>query len=260
MYSDLVGLLRYTELIKVLVSRDLKARYKKSILGYAWTWLEPLATMFVFILVFDVILSIKVEHFPIFLLTGLIPWLFFSKSISESVNAVVSNASIIRRLYYPREIFPLVTTLQNAVNMLLSLIILIPIIILYQVMITPKILLLPIPTFFLFLLTFGLALICCSMNVFFRDMSYIVPFVIRLLFYLTPIFYTLEGRIPAQYLDMYMILNPLAAIFLLFRTSLMGYPLPGMKYVILSFAVCVLVFIAGYSLFKKYEDLMVKRI
>jgi len=260
MIQHLLTLFQYNELIKTLVIRDLQVRYKKSILGYAWTWLDPLMTMFVFILVFDIILSIKVEHFPVYLLSGLIPWIFFSNSIGGSLNSVSGNARLIKRVYYPREIFPITITFGNLINMLLSLLVLIPIILIYRIEINFNVLFLPISILFLLFITLGFTLFFSCLNVFFRDISYVVPFVIRLWFYLTPIFYVIEGRIPETYLNIYMILNPLAVILSLFRASLMGYPFPAIKYVCASFLICICILVLGYTFFKKNEDFMVKRI
>ncbi len=260
MIRNLLEIFHYTELIKALVSRDLKVRYKKSILGYAWTWLDPLLTMFTFILVFDIILSIKVENFPVYLLTGLIPWIFFSNSVNGSLNSIIGNAGLIKRVYYPREIFPLTITLGNGINMLLSLVLLVPVILAFGIALTPKILLLPIPTFFLFFFTFGLCLIFSSLNVYLRDVSYIAPSIIRLWFYLTPIFYVIETHIPERYFDIYMIVNPLAVILSLFRASLMGYAFPNLKHVITGFTASILMFIMGYQFFKRNEDFVIKRL
>jgi ABC-2 type transport system permease protein len=260
MLRDLQDIFRYNELIKILVERDLKARYKNSILGYAWTWLDPLMTMFIFILVFDILLKIKVEHFPVYLLSGLIPWTFFSSSVSGSVNSITGNTGLIKRVYYPREIFPLTLALSNGINMVLSLLVLIPVILAFGLSVTSNILLLPIPILFLFFLAFGLSLVFSCLNVFFRDISYIAPFIIRLWFYLTPIFYVIEGRIPARYHDIYMMLNPLAVILSIFRASLMGYSPPAIKHIVVGFLTCIVTFFVGYSIFKKNEDLMVKRI
>ena len=250
----------YTELIKVLVERDLKIRYKKSVLGYAWTWLDPLMTMLIFIFVFGFILSIKVENFPVFLLTGLVPWTFFSNTANGSVNTITGNSGLIKRVYYPREIYPLTLALSNFINMLLSLLVLIPVVLIFRIPLTPKLLLLPLPMLFIFIISYGFALIFSCINVFLRDISYIVPFGIRLMFYLTPIFYAPEKRMSAKYLDLYFTLNPFAVILTLFRSTLMGKPLPSPKHIVITFLTCVLIAAAGYLFFKKNEDAMVKRI
>lgn len=252
--------LRYKELIKNLVGRDLKVRYKNSVLGFAWTWLDPLLTMCIFILVFDFILSIKTKNFPIFLLTGLIPWTFFNNSVNGSVNSIVGNVGLIRRVYYPREIFPLTMVLANAINMFLSLVVMIPVIVAFGIPLTAKLFLLPIPVLFLFFFTYGIALIFACLNVFLRDMEYIGPFTLRLWFYLTPIFYAVEGRIPEKYLDAYMFLNPTAVLLTFFRGILMDEQLPAPRHIAVAFTICIIVQLAGYAFFKKNEDKMVKRI
>ena len=260
MLRSILEIFRYSELIKTLVAKDLRVRYTNSVLGYAWTWLDPVMSMFTFILVFDIMLSIKVEHFPVFLLSGLIPWTFFSSSVISSVGSILNNAGLIKRVYYPREIFPLTIILSDGINMLFSLLLLIPVVLAFGLQITPKLLLLPIPTIFLFILTFGISLIVSSINVFLRDMSYIAPFVIRLWFFVTPIFYTIDGHIPDKYVNIYILLNPMAVIISLYRTSLMNYSFPPVQHMLLAFSTCLLVFIIGYEFFKKIEDTMVKRI
>jgi len=260
MLRSILEIFRYSELIKTLVAKDLRVRYTNSVLGYAWTWLDPVMSMFTFILVFDIMLSIKVEHFPVFLLSGLIPWTFFSSSVISSVGSILNNAGLIKRVYYPREIFPLTIILSDGINMLFSLLLLIPVVLAFGLQITPKLLLLPIPTIFLFILTFGISLIVSSINVFLRDMSYIAPFVIRLWFFVTPIFYTIDGHIPEKYVNIYILLNPMAVIISLYRTSLMNYSFPALQHMLIAFSTCFLVFIIGYEFFKKIEDTMVKRI
>ena len=260
MIRNFLDIFRYRELIKTLVGRDLKVRYKKSVLGYAWTWLDPLMTMFTFILVFDYILKMKVPNFPVFLLTGLVPWTFFNNSVNGSVNSMISSAGLIKRVYYPREIFPLTLTLGNGVNMFLSMLVLIPVALAFGIQLTPKLLLLPVPVLFLFMFTYGLGLAFACLNVFLRDMSYIAPFVLRLWFYLTPIFYTVHDRIPDNLYNIYMFLNPMAVMLGLFRAAIMNLPLPAPGHIASAFFTSVLVLLCGYLFFKKNEDAMVKRI
>ena len=260
MLKSLLKLFRYKELIKTLVSRNLKARYRNSILGYAWTWLDPLMMMLVFILVFDVLLRSGVENFPLYLLCGLIPWTFFSNTIINSVGSITSNAGLIKRVYYPREIFPLTLTLTHGVNMLLSCLVLIPVILFFGIDFTQKILLFPIIITFLFFFTFGLSLLFSVMNVFMRDMMHIVPLIIRVWFFSTPIFYAVENRVPERLLDIYMFLNPMAVMLSLFRAAFMNYNVPKPQHIAVALLVSMLMFIVGYIFFKKNEDLMVKRI
>ena len=259
MLKKIIEIIEHKELIKNLVARDLKVRYKGSALGYMWTWFDPLITMLIFIFVFDVILKIKVENFPVYLLSGLVPWLFFSNSVSGSVNSLVGNAALIKSIYFPRAIYPLSVVLANLVNLLLSLVILIPIILLFKLNISYKALLLPFPLILLFLFTSGLALLFSCLHVYFRDMIYISGFIVRLWFYASPIFYSIEGIVSERFLALYL-LNPLAVILMLFRTALMGLAPPNFRSVLIASLVCILIFAASLWIFIKKEDNMVKRI
>jgi len=257
--KKIIEIIEYKELIKNFVIRDLKARYKGYVLGYLWSWLEPLITMLIFIFIFDIILKIKIENFPVYFLSGSIPWLFFSRSISSSVNSIVGNAGLIKNIYFPRVIYPLSVTLSNLANLILSLVVLIPIILLFNVNITYKALLLPLPLILMFFLVFGLALLFSCLNVYFRDISYISGFILRFWFYASPIFYNIEDRVSARLLDLYL-LNPLAVILMLFRTALMGLNPPNIRSVLIASFVCILTFIVGLWLFLDKEDKMVKMI
>lgn len=260
MFKKLLELYQYKELIQTLVSRNLKVRYRNSILGYAWTWLDPLMMMFIFILVFDVLFKSGIKHFPLYLLCGLIPWTFFQNTTGQSVSSITDNAGLIKRVYYPREIFPLTIMLTHGVTMFLSFLVLIPVVLAFGIPITAKILLFPIISMFFFLFTFGLSLIFSTMNVFMRDIRHIVPLILRLLFYGTPIFYAVENRVPERILDVYMFVNPLAVILNLFRSMFMNYYVPKPIHIAFALVDCILLFLVGYVFFKKNEDLMVKRI
>jgi len=254
------NIIAYRELIRALVQRDLKVRYKSSLLGYTWTWLDPLLTMSVFLFVFNYVLKMQVEHFPVFLLCGLIPWTFFSNSLSAGVSSLTANTVIIKKVYYPREIFPLVTVLSNGVNMFLSLLVLIPIVIVSNISLSPKVMLLPFPILLLLMMGYGLALIASIVNVYFRDMAYIIPFLIRLLLFLTPVFYQIEGRVPETMYKLYMSVNPMATLLTFFRACLMGSSLPEWKFVGVACGFSLLALWLGFELFKRYGDSVIKRI
>jgi ABC-type polysaccharide/polyol phosphate export permease len=258
--KDLLHLLRHVELLKALVTRDLKARYKNSVLGYAWTWLDPLLSMSVLILVFGVLLNMGTENFAIYILTGLVPWNFFNNAVTLSVTSIIINAELIKRVFVPREIFPIATVLSNAINMLLGLFVILPVIVCFGVPLTAKLLLIPIPAVFLFLFTVGVSLTFTCLNVFFKDISYIVPFIVRLWFFVTPIFYVVDGRVPEHFVDIYMFANPLAVLVTLFRMCLMDGPAPATKYILVCFVSCIFVFYTGFIFFKRNDDRMIKRV
>jgi len=260
MLKNLSELFRYDELIKTLVSRNLKVRYRGSILGYVWSLLDPLMSMFVFIVVFDVLFKSNVKYYPVFLLCGLIPWTFFQNTVNSSVDCITSNVGLIKRVYYPREIFPLTVTLSNLVNMFLSFLVLIPVLVAFGLPITAKLLLVPVVTLFLFLFALGLGLIFSCLNVFMRDTRQIAPFLVRLWFFVTPIFYAVENRVPERLMDIYMTLNPMAVLLTLFRSLIMPYTYPKPEQIGVAMGVSIATFMVGYSFFKKNEDNMVKSI
>ncbi|MBA7696634.1 hypothetical protein ES703_105284 [subsurface metagenome] len=124
MIKKIKELYRRRELIFSLAAKDLKARYKNAVIGFGWTLLSPLAMMVIFVLVFRLIFRIRIENYPVFLLSGLFPWTFFTASVSEATTSIVSNANLIKKTYFPREVIPISVILAKLVNFLLSLIIL----------------------------------------------------------------------------------------------------------------------------------------
>ena len=260
MLKKLLELYKFKQLIKTLVSRNLKVRYRSSFLGYAWTWLEPLMLMLVFIFVFDVVFRIKIENFPLYLITGLVPWTYFSNSIGTITTSISANSGLIKRVYYPREIFPISIMLTHGVTMLLSLMLIIPLVLAFGLPITYKILFIPLIIVFLFIFVLGLGLIFATLNVFLKDIAFMVPLILRVWFYMTPVFYSVEKRIPETVFNIYMILNPMAVGLSFFRTVFMNYSFPRTTHIVVAMVESILVFIIGYTFFKKNEDLMVKRI
>ncbi|OIP96186.1 MAG: hypothetical protein AUK55_05780 [Syntrophobacteraceae bacterium CG2_30_61_12] len=305
MLRSCAQLINYKELIKALIVRDLKTRYKRSFLGYLWALLDPLLMMGVFILVFGTILQSTVDYYPIFLLSGLVPWSFFSGTIQQSVDSITRNRGLIEKVYCPREVFPLTVVLSNGVNMAFSLVVLFALtsfyrirfamlftllvvslailsrllgrqrqrwqlpatgaavvgLCLYQPDFGPLLLLLGFAVFCLSSLALGLALVFACLNVFFADVTYIVQVLLRLGFFLCPIFWALEsGRLSDTHLHYYLLANPLAVILQMFRSVALGYPWPGVGYLLLTGTVSIVSAGLGYFIFKRSEDIMVKRI
>ncbi len=201
----------YLDLISVLTSKELKVRYKNSILGYFWSVLNPLSMALVFLFAFKKVLRIPIENYTYFLICGLFPWQWFSNSILVSTNVLLANATLIKKINFPRYIIPLTAVLNDTVHFILSL----PVIFAFSVFykIYPDltwlygIFLLLISQFFL---TFGICLFVSSLNLFFRDLERIISISLMLLFYGTPIFYDLS-LVPEKY-KFFMIINPLSGL------------------------------------------------
>jgi lipopolysaccharide transport system permease protein len=223
----------YRELIYTLTVRELKARYKNSALGFFWGLLNPLAMMAVFTLVFTVMMpAYQMPKFPIFLLCGLLPWNFFSSGVTVSIHSVVSNANLVKKVYFPREVLPISSVLANLVNFLLALVVLFVALLLFQVRISPWIWLLPVVILIQTCLILGIALFLSALNVFYRDTLMVMDVVMLAWFFLTPVFYPID-ILPRSYLlfninfnihRLMYIINPMASLINAYRDLLyVGY-------------------------------------
>ncbi len=237
--TKLAELWAYRELIKNMVVRDLKARYKNSLLGYVWSLLNPLMTMLIFWFVFDVLLRNDIPMFPVFLIVALLPWSFAVTSVSSGMRAILDNSHLVNKVYFPREILPITVVLSNLVNYLLAL----PVMFLVMagVQLTtvghlqfswyfaffPVILAIQI----IFLI--GVSLLLSTMAVFFRDTTHIVDILLQLWIFLTPVFFSLEAVTRGNVLAAKVVrwLNPMASIVDFYRDIFYGQPtnpIPGL--------------------------------
>jgi ABC-type polysaccharide/polyol phosphate export permease len=164
----------YRELIRNLIIRDLKVRYKNSVLGVLWSLLNPLLMTLVFTFVFTVMIPQRIDKFPVFFMCGFLPWSFFSSAVTDGTRSIVRNASLIKKVYFPREILPLVDVLSNLVNFLLALIVLFAMLLVFRVKLTPALLMLPFIILAQVMFLVGMALLLSTANVFYRDTQHIM--------------------------------------------------------------------------------------
>ncbi|MEK6589309.1 MAG: ABC transporter permease [Nitrospinota bacterium] len=251
MLNKLKELYSFRELLKNLVIKELKLRYKRSFLGFFWTMLNPLMMMIILTIVFSQLMRFDMKNFAIFLLCGLLPWNYFSQSISMATTSLISNANLINRVYIPKAIFPLSIIFSNMVNMVLSLIPLFLLMIIIGVRIQPSILLIPVLLLNLMFFTAGISLFISCLNVFFRDFTHMIEIIITAWFYVTPIIYPLE-KIPAQY-EMFFKLNPLIYIIGNFREVIFYGRIPDFSFMLNSLFASVISFVMGYWYFYKNE-------
>ncbi|HEY1409784.1 MAG TPA: ABC transporter permease [Promineifilum sp.] len=259
----------YRNLLRNLVIRDLKARYKNSVLGILWSILNPLFLMVVFTILFSVLVNNQIRDYPIFVLTGLIPWNFFSGSLTSGTVSIVGNSGIIKKVYFPREILPASVVLSNLVNFLFAFLVLIVFLYLFGIGLTVHALWVPAILLTQLILTLGLCLLLGSLTVFYRDVLMILEVVLLGWFFLTPVFYSLElfGEMvtvmgqtfdPAQVMRW---LNPMASIIDGYRTVLWGtYESGGPvsmnpAYLLRTFVTSVVILIAGYAVFARLNPL-----
>lgn len=258
MISSLTGLLEYKELLINLVKKELKVKYKNSALGFFWSLLNPILMMLVFTFIFTMtpLKMLAVPNFPIFFLAGLLPWNFFSNTVTGATGSIVGNGPLIKKVFFPRELLPVSISLANLVNFGLELGVFL-LFILGTALVEPRfwafykflpylLLLLPI----LWLFTVGVSLLVSALNVYFRDIQHLIGILLMVLFYSSPIIY------PAPNLGKYDIAyksNPITALVLSFKQTLYYMAPPGARLVAYALVVAVCTFIFGYFIFRRFE-------
>jgi ABC-type polysaccharide/polyol phosphate export permease len=246
------GTYQYRELIWALALKELKIRYKRSVLGFMWALLNPAFMMLVLTLVFSTIMRFAIPHYAIFLLSVLLPWTFFSQSLSYAVEAIVTNGDLIKKVAVPKLVFPMAALVSNLINLFLSLI---PLALLVLGMRHPFYwtwLYLPVPLLALTIFTLGLTFFFAAANVYYRDVSHILQVVLSAWFYVTPIIYSLDF-IPEKHRWIFK-LNPIIYVINGFRLSVYYGQLPKASSVAASFVCAFVSLLIGYAIFRKYQD------
>lgn len=242
---------RFRELIWALALRELKVRYKRSVLGFMWALLNPTLLMVVLTVVFTVIMPIKILHFPVFLLGTLLLYTFFSQSLSYAMESMVGNAELIRKVAVPKLVFPVAAVLSNVINLLLSLLPLLLLSVAFRHPIRWTWLLIPIPIIAIILLSMGATFFFATANVYYRDVGHIIQIVLQVLFYLTPIVYSID-LVPQKYRWLFW-LNPLTFPLSDFRMFTYYGMLPSLASVVISYVVGIGSVLVGFYFFKKHQ-------
>lgn len=249
---------KYGYLMRQLVSRDFKTKYKRSVLGVLWSFLNPLLTMMVQYIVFSTLFKSDIPNFAVYLLTGIVCFSFFSEATSMSLTSIVGNASLITKVYVPKYIYPLTRVMSSTINFGLSLLPLLAVLLITRTPIRPAILLLPFGVFCLFALALGVGMLLAAAMVFFRDTQFLWGVVSMLWMYATPIFYP-ESIIPERFMLIYK-MNPLYHIIRFIRTILINGVSPEPKAYVLALIASVVPLIIGITVFKRTQDRFVLNI
>lgn len=249
---------KYRYLMKQLVARDFKTKYKRSVLGVLWSFLNPLLTMLVQYIVFSTLFKSDIANFPVYLLTGIVCFSFFSEATSMSLTSIVGNASLITKVYVPKYIYPLTRVMSSTINFALSLVPLLMVLLITRTPIRPSLLLLPVGVGCLFALSLGIGMLLAAMMVFFRDTQFLWGVVSMLWMYATPIFYP-ESIIPSHFMTLYK-MNPLYHIIRFIRIVLMDGVSPEPKAYLLAIVASVIPLLIGAAVFKKTQDRFVLNI
>ena len=243
---------RYRFLIHQLVSRDFKTKYKRSVLGYLWSFLNPLLTMIVQYIVFSTIFRSDIKNFPVYLLSGIILFNFFTDAVGQGLSAIVNNASLITKVYVPKYIYPVTKVISSSINLIISVIPLFLVALLTGAPITKALLLLPFGLLCLIAFSIGMALALSSAMVFFRDTQYLWGIISLAWMYATPLFYP-ENIIPEQY-RLIQKLNPMYYIVKFVRTLMIDGVSPEPVMYVYCLGSALLMLVIGAAIFKKTQD------
>lgn len=249
---NLGDLWEYRELLYFLVWRDIKIRYKQTVLGAAWAIIQPLATMVVFTVIFGRLAKIPSEGipYPIFSYCALLPWNYFAIALDRSSNSLVNNAQLLSKVYFPRLVIPLAGVSAGVVDFGIAFLVLIGIMLFYGI--APTVTALALPAFLLLAMAtaLGVSLWLSALNVQYRDIRYVIPFLIQFWMYATPVVYS-SSLIPERWRVLYG-LNPMAGVVEGFRWALVGANAPG-PMLAMSMAMVLLILISGAFYFRHME-------
>jgi lipopolysaccharide transport system permease protein len=251
-------LVQWRDLLLNLVSRDLKMRYKRSVLGNLWSMLNPLFLLVIYMFLFQQVLKLDIPNYPLFLFCAILPWNWFSTTITQATRAVIDNRDLVRKPYFPTEVLPIVTTLASLVNYLFALPILLVFLLLFRIHLSMALLALPLLLAVQFLLSTGLAFVIATSNVYFRDVQHLVGIVMVFWFYLTPVFYD-SAAVPQRFRLAYE-LNPMAHLINAYRDVFLYARLPDGFSLAALLLISTIAFVVGYNVFVRHRHTFVEEL
>jgi lipopolysaccharide transport system permease protein len=243
----------YRDLLEILVRRDVSIRYKQSAVGIGWAVLQPLLLMVIFTVVFGNFARLPSEGYPyaVFTLCALVPWTLFARALSGASGSIVGASGMVTKVYFPRLVLPISKTLSGMVDFAVAFGVLIVVLLIYKVPPSAGILLLPLFVLLALLTAFGVGLWLTALNVKYRDIGLLVPFVTQIWMYASPLAYSVQ-IVPERYLWIYS-LNPMTGVIEGFRWAMLGKAPPAMGPLFLSIAVVLLLVISGLWYFRRTE-------
>jgi ABC-type polysaccharide/polyol phosphate export permease len=251
--------------------RDLKVRYKNSVLGIAWSWINPLLMMAVFTIVFGVLMNpgaqeisgqkIPARIYPAYILAGILPWNMFSASVVGATASIVGNSYLIKKVYFPREVLPLTAILSNMVNFVISLPVFFAVAVALGVHLTPWMLLVPVVLLVQVIFSIGIGLILATLNVYYRDTQIIMEVLMLAWFFLTPVIWDARSLPATKELlgiawpiqRLVYILNPMASIIASYRDTMFFGAQPAVDFFARSTATALIILVLGYLVFHRFS-------
>jgi ABC-2 type transport system permease protein len=257
MISYFKNLFSYRELLFSLTKKELKVKYRGSFLGFFWSLLNPVLIMLVYSFVFSIVLRQGIKEFAVFLLCALLPFNFFSNSVNYGSGSIISNANLVKKIYFPKEIIPLSIVFSNFINFLLELIILFIVLSIFRYKFYTYLYLLPVVIIIQVFFVSGVSLLVSSLNVLFRDLQHLVSILMMVWFFGTPIIYPLS-MVPERF-QFIMQINPMAVFATFYRDIFYyvkypeGFYIPSIWVILICLGITFGIFFLGYYVFKKIE-------
>jgi lipopolysaccharide transport system permease protein len=253
MSVDLAELWDYRELLFLLAWRDATVRYKQSIVGVGWALIQPVMMMLIFTLVFGRFAKLPSEGVPytVFTLCALLPWNYFSRSLTDSSNSLVGSSNLITKIYFPRLILPISRIFSGLIDFCITFVLLIGLLVYYRIAPSPAVIALPLFLLLAMLTSLAVGLWLTALNVKYRDVGFVVPFVIQFWMYASPVAYS-SSIIPKRLLPLYA-LNPMVSVVDGFRWALLGKNPPNFTSMLISLAIVILLLVAGTYYFRRME-------
>jgi ABC-type polysaccharide/polyol phosphate export systems, permease component len=247
----LLEIWEYRQMIIRFVKKDLRTRYKQSVLGFLWTFINPIFQLVIYSVVFGLIMDVKIENYSIYLFVGLVPWLFCSSSLTAGSQCILAQAGLVTKVYFPRIVIPISTVCSNFMNMLFSFIIVFAALFFFGIGISPALVFLPVIMVIQFFFVLGLVLIFSALTVYFRDLEHILGIFTMAWFYITPIIYSMD-QIPDR-LKPVAYANPMTSITLSYQDILVNKQFPDFNHLTLTIVFSVVFMFIGYVVFQKLQ-------
>lgn len=242
----------YRQMIRTLVKRDLITRYKGSVLGFLWTFINPLFQLVIYAVVFSLIMRVPgVKNYAMYLFVALVPWIFFTTSVVGGSTCVIASAGLIQKIYFPRIVLPIVTVCSNFINMLLTFIIVFAALLITGWGVSEYAWFLPVIMIIEFFFVLGLVFVFSALTVYFRDLEHILNIITMAWFYLTPILYTMD-MIPRQFLGL-AYANPMTSVVVFYRNILYDKVMPDLSTLLFTVVFAAVFVVVGYFLFQKLQ-------
>jgi lipopolysaccharide transport system permease protein len=242
----------YRQMVYSLVRRDLRGRYKASVLGFLWTFINPLLQLVIYTIVFSIILKSGIDKYYLFLFVALVPWIFFQASITGGSSSIIAQQDLVKKIYFPREVIPISYVTSCFVNMLFSFIIIFLVVLVSGIQLNILgVFCLPVIMLVEYIMAVGFALIASAVTVYFRDLEHILSIITMAWMYLTPVLYSVD-MIPEDLRKVFM-LNPMVPIIDAYREVLYYGGVPNLKSLLNGFILGVLFLAAGFIVFGKLK-------